>query len=352
MNICFITDFCCVRVLKQACALINEGHKVHLISHKLFTPDIFHTARYYGSPYQLDNTLKDLTGMDIYVVHNEPTWPALMARKALGPNAPIIIDYHDSYYWYVDTENIKVAPNEKVRWMEEDYSTACADGFVTPSDPCKREVAKRTGKPAIQFAPKCSIGDYVYKPLNYIGGLVSQGGHSYPGMNERTEDHHRDYTELYSQLRGKCHVHAYSAAFKPGNMEDPLTKYYTDLCEIPPRSTDYADIIQVLGYHTWNLVGNIVPHIIWKYSMPNKLFDAIAGGVPSVVFNATEAAKIVKKYNIGIVVSSVEEFLDRWDEHKEKRVNLMLVRDKLCIEKELPRLVKFYEEIANAKRSC
>lgn len=349
MNICFITDFCCVRVLKQAQALINAGHRVHLISHKLFTPDIFHTVNYYGSPFQLDNTIKQLRGMDIYVVHNEPTWPALMARKALGPNAPIIIDYHDSYYWYVDTENINIAPNEKVHWMEEDYSAACADGFVTPSEPCKKEVAKRTGKPAIQFAPKCSIGDYIYQPHSFVGGLVSQGGHSYPGMTERTEDHHRDYTKLYSQLKGKCTIVAYSAAFKPGNMEDPLTKYYSDL-GVVVRSTDYANLIKVLGYHTWNLVGNILPHVVWKYSMPNKLFDALAGGIPSVVFNTVEAAKIVRKYDIGIVVSSVEEFLDRWGEHRDKRVNVMLNRDKLCIEHDIPRLVGFYERIMNGKK--
>ena len=170
-----------------------------------------------------------------------------------------------------------------------------------------------------------------------------QGGHATEktGINKW-----RDYTEIYKALVGKCTVYAYSPTFKM-QLDDPLTKHYEKL-GVHIRKFTSHELIMTLGRHTWNLVGNWSSKgtpVAWDFILPNKFFDAIAAGVPSVSIGCPMVEALIKKHDIGIAVKTPNELIKRWDEHKEKRKNLMLHRKKYCMEKYIGALIDLYEEV-------
>ena len=106
-------------------------------------------------------------------------------------------------------------------------------------------------------------------------------------------------------------------------------------------------VFEKLGEHSWNIVGNWmggpVKNKVWEVALPNKFFDAVAAGLPSVSFGVPEVDRFIRKHDIGITVSTPEELFERWDEHTEKRKNLCLYRRELSMERFIGKLTDFYE---------
>jgi len=345
MKIALIARRPCIRLAKQAYALFLQGHDVYLVSQDdgMKELDCFSLVINAPNAKHIEEAVKFLKKeVDLFVVHNEPTWPVAIVKNA-APEKKVILDYHDSIYWYMDIGAEKGGINEDVSWYEEDYCVALADGFTVGSEASRDELRMRTDKPIAVVPPACLRNDFRYQPLNFVGGLAVQGGHSVPGNYTRVMEHWRDYTKLYTFLKGKCHVFVYSPAvmFDP---ECPMDKHYknlvTGMTKVP-----YADLLNRLGEHTWNLVGNWIYHQVWKYSAPNKFYDAIAAGVPSIVFNIKSVTDIIKEEGFGIVVEHPQEILDRWDEQKKCRAELIKKREKYCMDNFIGRAVDLYTEV-------
>ena len=107
----------------------------------------------------------------------------------------------------------------------------------------------------------------------------------------------------------------------------------------------YETMITHIGGHDWGLIGNITKHREWTNAMPNKLFEYIAAQVPIVALNASHAGKWIEKEGIGINISSLDELEERWGEKEECRNNLIKKRLNYTMEKHIPALEKFYEEV-------
>jgi len=340
MNIAVVAPSCCIRVIKQAKALVERGHKLFLITERHFKSPLFQTINTYSGTKQLEQSIKMVAPIvDLFHVHNEPSYPATIIREAI-PGAKIVFDMHDSNYWRhsLDDRN-----KYGIRWFEEDTAAMCSDAFIFPSQACMESKADViNGKPSTFVYSSFTMKDLRYAPNPFYGGMVSQGGHVLP--TEHPGEHWRNYTDLYKQVisAGKI-VYAYSAAFTY-NPENPIDKFYTDL-GVKIGKFSYQEMLDILGGHEWKLVGNITDNPVWKVAMPNKFFDAMAAGVPSVVFRCDEAAKIVKKYDIGIVVDSVDEFISRWDESAEKRKNLFMVRRQFAMENQVEKIEGVYRAL-------
>lgn len=342
-EVAFVSEHCCIRVVKQASVLQKLGYNVHLIAHEPNSVGMFHQVHYYRDPVTLYRTVSSLTKViDIWQVHNEPTWPVSMVRNAIGDSGKLLLDYHDSNYWRIDKddypEDLK-SLLEDPSWYSEDVACQQVNGFVVPSEPCATEVATRSSKKSVVIPSACPESEFRYIESQFMGGLVSQGGHALP----ETQNLWRSYSQLFTELKGKKRVYAYCPDFTydPNN---ELDKHYIEtgatLGKFP-----YDELVDTIGRHSWNLVGNLIKVPVWRYALPNKFFDAIAAGIPSVNFGCPEVAKIIDKYDIGMNVATTQELLDRWGEHKQKRSNLWRVRHELCIDKYIDRLTNFYEEV-------
>ena len=356
MEIAFITNHTCIRAKKQAVALREKGFNVHLIANMISDSHIFKTTTQHGDFRELERVIDRMRdNIDIWHVHNEPNWPVLAVRKVI-PDAKIVMDHHDSQYWRTKKGMTVYDEKEPVSFYEEDIADQCADAFVAPSLSCQKELAERTGK-EIVFVPSATSAEEMRLGVFGVrGGLCSQGGHVTPEMSKKSGvENWRDYTELYTELRGQVHIFTYSPTYflklhEGQPMPEDISEYYKSL-GVEVNKLFYNQLIDYMGTHTWNLVGNWWKETpkgnVWDYALPNKLFDGIAAGVPPVVIGCPEAADLVLEHDIGIVIKHPKELKIRWNEHKEKRKNLLLYRDKYAIENYIDPLIDLYKRISN-----
>lgn len=348
LDIAFVSEFCCIRVVKEAIALKALGHRVHIVSPEPNSATVFSSIHTYHSPSQLEQTaLAMASHIDIWQVHNEPTWPTLMLKEVLPKGSKVILDAHDTNHWRVPDSEVESQVHEPLSWYTFDASLACADGVVVPSKACAVDVASRTGAPIAVVPSACNLSEYRYSDMSFAGGLCSQGGHANPSeIPLGHPEAWRDYTELYGQLQGKKQVYAYSPCFKMDG-EAAIDKHYIAL-GAKLGHLRYDHLLDQMGIHSWNLVGNINEAMVWSYALPNKFFDAIAAGIPSVSMNTRMADEVIAEYDIGISCKTTEELLSRWPEHVEKRKNLMLRRRELAMERFIPALTSLYAKILEA----
>jgi len=324
--------------MKEAIALKNLGHTVYLITNnKEITRQLFDLCIVYTNIKQLELAIKFVAPhTEIFHVHNEPNYPATIIRE-LVPDAKIVLDLHDSNYWRI--KPLPIMP--KYLWPDEDIAVECSDAMVFPSNAAMEDFKTRHDKPMIFLPAAFNLNQLRYKPTNCLGGIVSQGGHALP--NEMESDNYRDYTKVYSDMASRgIQVYAYSLAF--ANSDNDLYKHYSSL-GITLGYYFYEQMLSILNGHFWNMVGNIGGHYVWNFSLPNKFYDACAAGLPSVNFSNPEVAKLIDEYDIGINVKDVEELIQRWPEHREKRKNLMLYRKELAMEKHIGKLETLYGEL-------
>ena len=54
------------------------------------------------------------------------------------------------------------------------------------------------------------------------------------------------------------------------------------------------------------------------FSMPNKLFQSLASGIPVIATNIPDISKFVYKYNCGFVINNIKELLPSLDTYSKK----------------------------------
>ena len=129
-----------------------------------------------------------------------------------------------------------------------------------------------------------------------------------------------------------------------------LRAAYHELCILhEPKGINR--LIQCLGRHDWGLVGNEGVHEEWKNALPNKLWEYMAGACPVVAMNADESAAVIKEYDVGIVVGSLEELAERWKEHREKRQNVIKRRREFEMENHIHLVENLYKQLTGKTAS-
>jgi len=334
MNITMICNYAGIRMLKEAFVLHNLGYQINLIfGGPIFGPltsndaaacKWFKSVHYFTNKDQLA-TLISTVETDFYHVYAEP-YGLTAFIKYLKPEAKILLECQDSGYW--KTEGT---------FEDEDKDVELSDVIVAVSEACKKELETRTDKEII-IIPSACPQKWFTKWEESQPGICNQGGHTVPSDPLPW----RDYTEIYETLSKKTQVYAYSPQFTGG--VNLITDHYKSL-NVKMANIEYKKLIKIMASHTWNLVGNYkkFKDKMWTFMLPNKFYDAVAAGIPSVVIGCPEVAKIVNKYKIGIECDNPDELFDRWDENKVAKENLLSVRDELSMDNQIQPLVDIYE---------
>jgi hypothetical protein len=186
----------------------------------------------------------------------------------------------------------------------------------------------------------CPKEFYQYQFEAWRGGIVYQGRvdikSKLDNVNFRGFQYcqYEDMADAFKEHGVDFHI------YSPGNVEKKV-ELFKDRA-IYNGSFPYLELLRKIGAHDWGLVGNIHKTNQWDIAEPNKLYEYIAACVPVCVMNASNSANIVRNLDVGIVVESVLELTERWKEHREKRINLIKIRDKLSMENNINKLEVFY----------
>lgn len=329
MKIVQVGYHCCIRLQKQAFALLDKGHEVHVIGNTIPSAGSqFTTTSRFTTVDQLQETLRLHKDADIIHVHNEPSWPVTVA-KAILPDIPVVLDMHDSMIFRT--------PEEEYTSSEERISYEMADAMVFVGEKCREII-----NPKI---PSCVLPSYVNETFyqmsswQWVGGLVYEGRVDTPEQKEFM--HYCNYVDLCKETQEKgLPLHIYC----PGVNEPKFKDYYASICHLHPALV-YDKLLGVLGCHDWGLCGNTKEYREWDLAMPNKLFEYMAGGIPVIALNCGEVAEFVEKHGIGIAVKSVGEIKERWEERAECQKNVLLKRYDFTMEKHIHILEDFYKKL-------
>lgn len=287
------------------------------------------------------------------------------AGKKYFPSTPFIIDYQDVYVLYY-------GKNPALRWLKDElpYEEGCfrnADGVLANSlEPCEGMKIWGVKKPGGRiFFPLYADNDYFsYSEkkvtddaihLVYVGGIY--GSHRNKGHYGLAQLHWLiDYLEPQ-----KVHLHIYPSPSVVGadfEEYEAISKRNPYLHLHP--SVSQSKLASELSQYHYGLIPFFADNsnqsdIKLTYSTTLKLFNYSEAGIPILVAaDVVYQSWLVKRYGLGISVSSKEEFknvkkLTGKISYQEQALNVIKNRELLSLKEHIPRLVKYYETMRKAK---
>ncbi len=329
---------------------MDRGYDVHLIAKKPSTfANLYKTFAHYSHVDQcLDSIRLHARDTDIFHCHNEPSWFVCAVKEIT--DKPVILDVHDTYLTRSTPEEAREAldagkPHVYVN-NEERNSMQIADGLNFVSMPVRDACQSvfKLEQPHNVLPSYVPSSLYRYEFQVWFGGLVYEGRVTIPEQHENlkggTGSHYCDYQDVAKKAKElgiDFHIYA-------GKEDKRFLEVYDDLAFVHP-GYPYSNLLDMISRHDWGLVGNTVKNTQWDAAMPNKLFDYLAAGVPSVVIGASESAKLVAEYGIGMAVDSLETLAENWSEHRRCREQLFKHRQELSMENHIGSLENLYREV-------
>lgn len=345
-----VSSHSCIRVHKISLPLIAKGYEVHLIAKKRvpFSEQYRSFCQYENIDQCIESIKQHARDADIFHCHNEPSW-FVYAIKELC-DVPVVLDAHDSFLTRSTAED-QIAALEKgephVRvTAEERTAFQMADAVNFVSEPMRQQVAG-------EFALDCPMSVlpsyvprawYQYHFKEWMGGILYEGRVTIPvehkGKGNGTGAHYCDYLDFAQQTNALgMNFHLYAGRNDPGFMKlyDPIAYVH--------KGYPYLNLLEQISRHDWGLVGNTVFTHQWQVALPNKMFDHLAAGVPSVVINAAASSEVVAEHGFGITVSGVEELAARWREHRGCRAKLFKARNHFAMENHINKVEDLYRAL-------
>ena len=347
MKIVNVSHHSCIRVHKQAMALLNKGHQVHLLANKWVEySSIYHTFGHWLDLAQLHNLIKlHAPTTDVFHCHNEPSWFVTLIKETC--DVPVVLDVHDSFSQRITDTEVDQAYDkdgtELVRITSEERNNfQLADALVFPGETFGENIRNEFAleQPYLILPSYLPRHLYRYNIQDWLGGLVYEGK-----VQLNTEGRlsygfrYCDYLDLAKECqRVGVDFHLYARD------DEEFIKSYQDYAFIH-KPVQFSGLMKEIARHDWGLVGNISLTPEWDIAFPNKLFEYIAAGVPIAAINADECARFVSKTGVGIVVGSIEELAGRWSEHRDCRERLIKSRGKWSMDANIDKLEDFYRGI-------
>jgi len=310
-----ITDHCCIRVLKEAIPLVNKGYEIDLLSRRL--PAEWRYFRNYlpWSYESLAKIIQDKKDIDIFHCHNQPTKFIKMVLDST--DKPVVADIHD----FDSIVNMRYIPIEKeilqraakiifptkeyIQWAEDIYDIDIKKKTLILYSYCSK-----TMLPALRVLPSPA-----YKELVYEGGI-----HSYRSLS------------CFKKVNIYMNV-------IDGFLPEQMIQYQNSSLYM---QLEYPALVQKLSEYAWGLTGSCYDNYNIRVSMPNKLFEYIAAGIPIISYMTDEVSKFIKEHEIGIAIPDPDQVIPDYVPYRE---NVQKIRDQFWMEDHIKSLENLYKEI-------
>lgn len=333
MRITLVTGQTCARAVKQALALTNNGHEIHLITQGLPTRwDFFKTVTACQNEGQVYEAIKLHKDTDIFHVHNEPSMYVGMIKSEL-PHKKVVIDVHDSYI-----------VRETGPVTDEIQNFTIADGLVFVSDIAQKMVreAYALQQPTTVLESYVNHSYYASPCSQWLGGIAMEGRVTLPKENINMLHAHDycDYIDLFTETKRKgLEVFMYST-----RDDKEYINTYKDIVNLL-EGVPLKLLIRLMGRHQWGFVGNSKRTAVYNNTCTNKMFEYIAAGIPVIALNAKWTEDFIVANGVGIAVKSVDEIVQRYEESPKYLDKVLRTRYQFTMEKHIHRVEKLYKEV-------
>ncbi len=272
-----------IRAGKMASALRGCGWEFDVLG--LEYPAVYEDAyrEITADPYLTASSMGEFAAIhpaDLLLVNNEPNWPVAAWRDAAG-SRPLVLDVADlqsqrlsGFIDPYEAQALELA-DAYVFVTEDQHEWAVEQGLASPA------------KPYVLLSNNVLAAEMIDgTPLPHLGGLVYQGG-----MDKRgARGGWRDLSSLADALGGQLHLYGDAVDYGMWHGTEP----------------EYALLIHRLARHDWGFVGSPVPSLAWEKTLPNKIYEYFAAGVPVLVMNAPQCRPFCDA-GMGVYCDSVED---------------------------------------------
>lgn len=334
LNVLMASYHCCIRVVKQSVVLLDRGVNVSFLHNRVANEDCvpqLPNQSIVTTPEQYIARAKTLRGVHVIHVHNEPNWLGWRMKEA-RPDLPVVFDCHDLQ---------SIRKGEVLE--DERKSMEMCDAFIFPSEGYRNETVKRYGltQPTEVIYSMCAkhmldVVDRVDLPR--VNGVVYEGGLAKLPHDE-IEEKYFGYRDLRPLIQ-KCAEYDIPVHLFPGErgFDGPYI-----LAGADPRPTlKYYPMLTQLSRFDWGFIGCSFEHSQYKWAMPNKMFEYIAAGIPTLAMNAGEAGAFLEKNELGVHIRSLDEIPYVYDWHKELRRKVKERRRNFIMENQADTLIGLY----------
>lgn len=340
----------CCRAHKQAWMLMDRGHTVHFVTER---PLHIHGWRDYHScnlvwtghldGYQPDisqfaSTIETLAdSVDLFHVHNEPDWIVKVVKDS-AKGKPVVWDVHDMV-----SQRSGSPDQHELNAMES------ADGIVVPSRRYKEILQTRTQKPIVEVLSSVPLKLYptVRRKPEQIG-LVYEGGLKGKEQEKSEQFQFRNWSDVFRQIT-QMNIQVW--AYPSSSIENFENYQSTGAMIMPPMR--YDQLIKNLSAHECGLLGSPTPNNgAFDGSLPNKMFEYIAAGIPAVAYNAPDAANFLEATGFGVGITDLEqlpEVLDRFYQEETKQY-VWDMRKHWAAETQVTKLETLYHQLLGHPR--
>jgi GT2 family glycosyltransferase len=335
MRILMLSEHCCIRVKKQADALMRAGHFVAHICSRVANAELEGEMSWtmkFHSEQQLRDKLEDVgNSYDVIHVHNEPSSLVTIARECC-PTSCIIYDAHDLDLCRYDRMT-----------ADEAAAAISASGMILPSQTYARMAIDRMKL----TVPTMTIYSHLTEDMRegikrraHHGGLVYEGACR---INSRL-----GYCD-YQAVAKRCNDH--DIPFTVVQADNVNQREYQDVGAVVVGPLNYRDMLSALTRYDYGLCApGKLPSLQWERTVPNKLYEYIAAGIPVITWpDRGEVAAIIKRNNIGIVLSGPDKLdADMWAACVACRPSLMpqvlAMRAQWTMESQTDSILTLYRE--------
>ena len=334
LNVIFLSQHCCIRVIKEGLTLAQSGRcNVHFMQNRIANTEfvnILPTMSFWESRQNLADKIRNYAKFDIIHVHNEPSWLGWLAKEVRS-DMPVIFDAHDLDLCRYGE------PNE-----DEKKVFDMVDGFIFPSEAYISDAWDR-----FKFRQPCEVVYSmllrsfmpVQNNLPKLPGIVYEGG----VLNGVEKFKYRDYRKLAKIITKRYPFHIY-----PNNSE--FVEDYESCGASVYHPLPYLSLIRQLGRYDWGLCAGGHPSRQWMMSMPKKLFEYLAAGIPILAWGALEVEEFIKKYEVGTVLKKPDEIHLHYNDFEEYHGNIKKVQDKFTMESQINKILDLYQSVLGSSK--